>query len=286
MDGCTGKTRYGLYSTTRSQLEKPTTVVMTGEKGASRSQAALAYCHQARDARQFQTVFWLNAESLEAPSLCLESAASVVRPSSSGPRCEKLRFLDNFLAERWHPWLLVLDKYGHEHFETEGLQVASLLPSTEYGAILIMTQNSAASGLGQSIEVKKYITAEEWKNFQRILTNAVKRPNIEKVRRVVFSGYDVNNVNLDGWPFVTRAALHGFTEVDELFLDSGADIDPKPQTDSLLQCAANTGALPVVKVLLDYEVISSIRLKIEKYDYAIKVALENGHLEVVQLPLA
>ena len=270
------------YRTTLSQATRPTLVALTGENGVGKSQAALEYCHQARKSKQFQTIFWLNAESPHLLALSLESAACIVRHSLSGSRNEKLQFLKKFLTDRWHPWLIVLDNYSHNHFENENVQLTSMLPSAGHGAILITSRNPTSFLVEQSITVNKFITGAERKHFQIELHGAVERPDIERVRSIVASGYDVNNSNLIGWSFLTRASLMCFTEAVRLFLSKGANIDPNPHMKSPLEWAANEGSLPTVEVLLDHEDSSSIRLKSERYEGAVQEALENAHLEVVK----
>ena len=280
-DLLTEKLDKAFFSAARSQAKVPVTVVLQGEKAAGKSQLALDYCHQSHAAGQFQTVFWLNAETPESLNLSLESAAAVIRRSTEGSRNEKLDFVSNFLAERWHPWLLVLDNYNHQNFQQRG--VMHNLPTSGYGAILITTRNLAASSLGQVIEVSRFLTADEESDLRWKLTSGVYHQEIDKVRYVISQGFNVNGLDTNGWPFLSRAALHGSEETVKLLLAQGADIHLKPNQTSPLAWAAGGGHLSVVNCLLDYEDAQVVRLKQEQYDAAVRGALEKGHIGVIRL---
>ena len=269
------------YKATRSQVQTPTVVILTGEKGVGKSQLALDYCYQSRDLGQFQTVFWLDAGSPEALELSLESVAAVIRRSTSGSRNDKLAFVDRFLSERWHPWLLVLDNYVHKGFEEQ--HVMRKLPSRGYGAILITTRNLGASGLGHPIPVSKFLSAEENNNLRDRLSGAVETRNIEEARSVLAQGFNVNQVTTNlGWPFLNRAAAMEFEDGVDLFLKHGANVDLKPSMTCPLEWAARDGYLAIVNRLLDHEDEHSIRLNPPRYESAVRKALENAHLGTIR----
>lgn len=272
------------YDTARSQKKTLTVVVLTGEKGVGKSQVALDYCHQSNKAKQFQTVFWLNAETPESLELSLESIAGVIQRSTVGSKSEKLAFVNHFLGNRWHPWLLVLDNYNHKSYEQRN--VLSYLPADGYGAVLITTRNLAASALGEAIVVSKYLTFEEEEDLRHTLTAAVEQKQMEKVRRVVERGYNVNQVDSNGWPFVTRAALMCLEEAVDLFLNKGACIDLKPNMDTPLEWAARKGSVSIVTRLLNHEDKHAVRLKFERYENALRQALDKGHTEVARTLLS
>ncbi|KAM3547643.1 hypothetical protein MY1884_009495 [Beauveria asiatica] len=61
-----------LYDASRSQVTSPTVLLLSGSKGAGKTQLALGYCRAAHELQQFRTVFWLDASTLENLSLGFE----------------------------------------------------------------------------------------------------------------------------------------------------------------------------------------------------------------------
>ena len=275
------KVHAALYDAARSQSQKPTTVVLVGKKGVGKSQLALNYCDEVKKLEQFQTTFWLNAKSVESLKLSLESAAATIRRSTLGSREEKLGFVNRFLTERWHPWLLVLDQYDHDKFEKQPLK--DILPPDGYGAVLITTRNDAASTLGQSMNVGKFLTADEQEQCQIDLEKAVDDSNFEAVQRIVSRGVDVNSDDPKGQPFLSKAAQKGFAAAVDLFLQEGARLEPKPQAESALEYAAGQGHAKIVTKLLDQEDMLDTRLTKERYESAMYKAMYDGHAEIARL---
>ena len=270
------------YEAARSQVKKPTVVVLHGEKGSGKSQIALSYCQQSFALGQFQSVFWLNAGTPESLELSLESIAAVIRRSTEGNSHEKLRFAKNFLEDLWHPWLLVLDGYDHKAFGYE--PVLARLPQRGYGAILITTRQLGASSLGPLVEVLKYISTEEEGTLNYALRGAVERLDWPKVQNVVSQGFNVNQVDLSlGWPFLNRAALLGFDQAVDLFLNQGADMNLKPDQCSPLEWAADKGSVTIVNRLLDEEDKRQERLKEHQYTACMRRAVHECHLPIVKV---
>ena len=270
------------YDVARSQVKEPSVVVMLGNRGVGKTQLALDYCKQSHGLGQFRTVFWLNAESPEALMLSLESAAAVVRRSTEGTRTEKLDAVNSFLSDRWHPWLLVLDAYDHKAFDRVG--VLEHLPRSGYGAILITTSHRSAATLGNVLNVPKFLTKEERQSLTRQLMNAIGRSNLEQVRTCIESGASINELDINDWPHITRAAVHGDAAIFRLLLEYGADPDYRRGTKAHpLYWAANEGYTEIVRMCLDYEDRHDERQRLEDYDRAARESFENSHAEAAMM---
>lgn len=270
------------HDAARSQVKKPTVVVLQGDKGSGKSQIALSYCQQSFALGQFQSVFWLNAGTPESLELSLESIAAIIRRSTEGGSHEKLRFAKAFLEDLWHPWLLVLDGYDHKAFGYE--PVLARLPERGYGAILITTRQLGASSLGTVIEVQKYLSAEEEETLNYSLRKAVENLDWPKVQNIVSQGFNVNQLDLAlGWPFLNRAALLGFDQAVDLFLRQGADMNLKPDQCTPLEWAASKGSVTVINRLLDEEDRRQERLKEHQYAACMARAVEDCHLPIVKI---
>ncbi|KAI4150786.1 MAG: hypothetical protein LQ340_003893 [Diploschistes diacapsis] len=98
------------------QEKQPQKVILSGPSGAGKTQLALDYGLEAHQARRFQTAFWLTASTPAALRSSLEDVAATVQKSNQGSQDAKIDFVKDFLAERWHPWLLVLDGYVPAQF--------------------------------------------------------------------------------------------------------------------------------------------------------------------------
>ncbi|MCJ1442247.1 MAG: hypothetical protein MMC23_002740 [Stictis urceolatum] len=272
----------GFYDAARSQSTIPTFVILHGETGAGKSQLALSYVRQAYELGQFPTVFWLNASNPESLKVSLESAAAIVRRSSEGTRTEKLNFLEKFLTERWHPWLLVLDGYNHIAYGKHS--VRKILPDQGYGAILITTRDLASTSLGHVIEVSRYLTQEEEEDLRHQVSQGLEKRDVEKIKSALAKGISANQRETRmEWTFLARAALYGFEAAVEVLLAHGADIHLNPQRASPLAWAASDGNQNVVKRLLDHEDLIKRRLANEEYDRAAMNAMEKGHTDALEL---
>ena len=139
---------------------------------------------------------------------------------------------------------------------------------------------------------------------------------VERVRRSLEQGQDVNRTDPDGRTSLMMAAFEGYTEVVEILLDHGAEVDhidvsgrsalmyassgPFPQTVELLiendaevnradttegwtalMFAAAEGHRPVVELLLGHG--ADIELTDQDGDSAIDHARERGQTEIVDL---
>ena len=273
------------YKAARSQTKEPTVVVISGQKGAGKTQLAIDYCKQSYDLGQFKTVFWLDAHTPESLMLSLESTAAVIHQSTDGTRTEKIDSVKNFLASRWHPWLLVLDGYNHPAFD--GSSVMNDLPSTGYGAILITTSSSKAHVLGDGIEIPKFLSIEQKRQLSYKLLDAIRNKNPEEVERCISQGAVINELDSNDWPHICRAAVYGDTRVFEIMMANGAVPDfgrPYGKANPIYWACYN-GYLDILKMILDHEDSHKAWQTPDDYQSAMQTALENGKETVLPLLL-
>ena len=274
------------HKAVRSQTKEPTIVVLAGKKGAGKTQLALEYCRQAHEIGQFKTLFWLEARTPESLALSLESIAAVIRHSREGTRTEKLDAVRSFLADRWHPWLLVLDDYNQTAFDGSG--VVDEVPSHGPGAIIITTKNNDVEALGEVIEVPRFLTKEQKDRLKIDLMEAIREENPEEVRRTLSQGAIINELDINGWPHICRAAVRGNAEVFEILLDNRADPDwgsSLGKANPLYWCCYSGDYSKIGEMILGYEDERDERQRVEKYQDAAHCALEKGHLNVLRLLL-
>jgi ankyrin repeat protein len=148
------------------------------------------------------------------------------------------------------------------------------------------------------------------------VTDPAAAARLERLRRSLEQGLDVNKADADGRTALMMAAFEGYTEVVELLLKSGAEVDhhdgagrtalmyassgPFPQTVELLiqsgavinrvdtaegwsalMFAAAEGHQPVVEVLLHHG--ADIEISDRDGDAAIDHARERGQTHIVEL---
>jgi hypothetical protein len=122
----------------------------------------------------------------------------------------------------------------------------------------------------------------ELKNRQ--LIEASRIGDIEKVKKLLKEGADVNAKNgYDATP-LHLASLHGHVEIVKLLIENGADVNAKSSYDvTPLHFAAYYGHIQVVKVLLEHGADPNIMNKDGKA--AIDLAFEKGYSDIVNLIL-
>lgn len=267
------------YKTVRSQTQQPGFVVLQGVASAGKTQLALEFCYQTHILKQFRTVFWFDVSSPETLKMGLESAACIIRQSTAGTREEKINFVNQFLTDRWHPWLVVLDNYIPKAFFDEPL--TDFLPTSGCGAILL-TSRSVSPALGTTIKVPRYMTAAEEEDRRGTVTKAIRSRDIGSIKKFIDEGFDVNSDMIAMWknqerPIINLAADLGFEEIVRLLLDSGADSCHNKRIGSVLTTAAYNNSIAVVTTYLDYEDKSGHREDESNYLFAAKTAITNGY---------
>ena len=269
------------YDAARGFSKTPKIVVMIGPKGAGKTQLALEYCRQSYNVGQFRTVFWLNARTPETLDLGLEYIAAVIQRSMEGSRAEKLDFVKNFLRERWHRWLLVLDDYDHKAFDY--IDPLENLPSTGYGAVLLTTSQTSAYVLGETIIVRKYITKDQIESLSGDLFGGIQSKDFNRVKRAVDAGAEINAMHSSGWGHLARAAIYPVPKIFKYLLDNGADPFFMEGVKAHPMHWASSGSAEIVTMLLDYEDRNDRRQPNDDYGKCLHQALNKGQLEVARV---
>ena len=269
-----------------SQIESPVSITIFGKAGVGKTQLALEYCHRAHRLGHFRTIFWLNASTPQTLTFSLTSASTIVRRSREGSNTEKLKFIEKFLSERWHPWLLILDGFNEAKFSN----IFDLLPMSGCGAYLFTIDAGKPPKSDHVIEIPKFLTMDERKGFQTQLANAIEIEDVENALRMISLGADANSVTSFGWPCINRAAMRGMIDVVRVLLDAGADPKMKATVSgegsmTALHWAANDGHTLIVKMILDHEDKNFTVWDEPGYNYPILVAAENGHVDALRLIL-
>ncbi|OAA74231.1 ankyrin 2,3/unc44 [Cordyceps fumosorosea ARSEF 2679] len=271
-----------LYDASRSQVTSPTVLLLSGAKGAGKTQLALGYCRAAHELRQFRSVFWLDASTLENLHLGFERVFATVHQSTQGSRADKMASARRFLEELWHPWLLVLDNYASAPLYND---IMDLLPSRGCGAILLLSSEDTENGLGQVLQVPKYLRPHEQERVDSSLRSAVQNKDFPAIREAVEQGADVDAKIWDEWPCIHRLALFGMDEALRYLVDHGADLQVDVQVASALHWAATDGGEATTRLLLDYEDKQMAFYSQATHQAAFNAAVENGHTEVARMLL-
>lgn len=269
-----------------SQVLSPVSIALYGGVGVGKTQLALEYCHRTHRLGHFKTVFWLNASTPQTLTFSLLNATTIVRRSKEGSDFEKLKFIQKFLSERWHPWLLILDGFEEAKF----VNVFDLLPKYGCGAYLFTTNTSKPSMLDNIIELSKFLTLNEREGLQAQVSNAIEIKDTENALRIISLGADANSTTSIGWPCINRAAMHGMAEVVRALLDKGADPKLKATISgegigTALYWAATGGHTSIVKMVLDHEDKSLTVWEAPGYNSPMLAAAENGHADALRLIL-
>lgn len=269
-----------------SQTTSPVSIAFYGKAGVGKTQLALEYCHRTHRLGHFKTVFWLNASTPQTLTSSLLHATTIVRRSKEGSDIEKLKFIQNFLSERWHPWLLILDGFDETNFDG----VFDLLPQIGCGAYIFTADTSKPPMIDNVIEVFKFLTLDERKGLHAQLSNAIEIKDTENALRMISLGADANASTSIGWPCINRAALQGMTEVVRALLDKGANPKLKATISgegywTALYWAAINGHTSIVKMVLDHEDKSLTVWEAPGYNSPMLGAAENGHADALRLIL-
>ena len=278
-----------LYPAATSQVSNPVMIALSGQERAGKTQLAVEYCHQAKTVGQFQTIFWLNANTPENLSRSIESISDIVRRSKEGlkDREEKMDFVNKFLTNRWHPWLLVLDNYDPTKFEN----VLDFLPSHGSGGILFTCRSESFLKPCHIIRVPKFRDPDEINQLRSLLRNAVYGNKIDDVNSLLADGADPNTREYGHHGENTGRSLLSCAISDEkesivkLFLAKGATTRPQDSGYvTALYRAASTGNTSLFKLILDHE--DSVGLTQAPVNNAALVqAAEKGHEGIVRMIL-
>ncbi|TQV94701.1 ankyrin 2,3/unc44 [Cordyceps javanica] len=269
------------YDASRSQVTSPTVLLLSGKKGAGKTQLALGYCHNAHKLQQFRTVFWLDASTLENLNLGFERMYATVNQSVQGTRADKIRFMRNFLEELWHPWLLILDNYDSALLYNN---IMDFLPSRGSGGVLLLSEETE-NGLGKVIRVPNYLRPHEQERVDSLLQSAVQNKDFAAIKEAVEQGADVNTKLWEQWPCIHRLALFGMHEALQYLVNHGADLQVDAQIAPTLHWAAVDGSEGVTRLLLDYEDKQLVFYSQATHQAAFSAAVENGHMSVARMLL-
>lgn len=271
-----------------SQVLNPQVVYLAGQEAAGKTQLAVEYCHRARAIGQFPTIFWLNASTPQHLSRSLETISGIVRRSKEGLKDtrEKIEFVKSFLCNRWHPWLLILDKYAPSQFKDP----MDWLPSRSSGAILLITRHeNLLPASSNVICLPMYRDPEEITFLKAQLLSSISHENFEAVGRLLTSGADPDTCSSHGWPCLQIASERGLKPIVELLLKRGAQPRALPShirsVDDLgtaLYMAVSAAQIPVAKLLLDWEDANELSPQAPGNNAVLIVAAQHGHEEIVR----
>ena len=281
-----------LYPAATSQVSKPLMIALVGQEKAGKTQLAVEYCHQVKALGQFQTIFWLNANTPESFTRSLESISDIVRRSKEGLKDgkEKMDYANKFLTNRWHPWLLVLDNYNPTEFK----DVFEYLPSSGSGAILFTCHSEPFPNSGHIVQVPKFRGPSEIERLRSGLAFAVRKNNFDDVSSFLAEGADPNSRedSNGGWPCLHRAADNGNEAIVRLLLEKGPNsrIHGPPYSGNggyvtALYWAASSGHTSITRLLLDYEDAAGLSPQAPGNNAVLNYAAEKGREETVLMML-
>lgn len=272
-----------LRSVTRLQTKEPTSVIIQADKGTGKSQLALAFCREAYDAGQFQTVFWVTASSPSSLIAGLEGLAAILKRTKDGGTTEKLEYVKMFLIERWRPWLLVLDDYSHEAFAKRAIQ--DFLPSAGHGAFLFTTRDGDVPG--KMIRIHKFLTPEQEGWYRREITQGIRDKNLAQLMQALDTGLDANSLEYDDYgrdtgPMINKAARKGWDVIVSEFFRRGASPKLSSRHSTVLWNAVFGGSLSTVKLCLDHQDQFGYVFDESDYNSVFREAISGGHEAILR----
>jgi len=119
-------------------------------------------------------------------------------------------------------------------------------------------------------------------NSNEELVQAVKKDNIETVRKLLEAGIDVNSKDNQYQSSALMWAAHeGHTDIMNLLIKNGANIDEQRSTgETALWFAAQKGQLEAIKILVNHG--ANINAIGREAKSAIKIANQNGYRNIVE----
>ena len=262
-----------------SQVLDPQIIYLVGESGAGKTQLAVECCHRARAIGHFPTTFWLNATTPKHLSRGLETISGIVRRSKEDLKDtrEKIEFVKDFLCNRWHPWLLVLDNYEPSQFK----DLMGYLPSRSSGVILLITRHTTLIPVsGNIIHLPIYRDPEGLEDLRRILIRNIKDEDAEMVSHLLAMGADPDSDDDYGLPGLGIASQKGLEPIVEILLRGGAQ--SRVPSFSALYEAADAGQTAVVQLLLDWEDARGLSPRAPGNNDVLIVAAQKGYEEIVR----
>ncbi|KAK3176250.1 hypothetical protein OEA41_007573 [Lepraria neglecta] len=262
-----------------SQALSPIRIILSGNKGAGKTQLAAEYCHQANVDGQFQTIFWTNASTPESLCRSLEGISDVIRRSKEGlkDRDEKIEFVKSFLCNRWHPWLLVLDNFVPSEFKND----IHYLPSKGSGAILFTSRSRSFPDPDKVMEVPQFFHPDEIERLRSAMIFAVDNNKIDNVKKLLADGADPNCQGLDLRPCLHRAVDKTYTNMVKLLLMHGAS----SRLDGFYgpQALYRAGNIDIIRILLDHEDAAGLTPKAPGNNDALLTAASKGHEDIIRI---
>lgn len=146
----------------RRDAESTRVIILCGLGGQGKTMLAVDYCRQAERKRTFLAVFWLDASSEYSLLKDLITVSDVInhredqifRSSES-----RIQFVLQRFEERNRPWLLVMDNYDNPR---QLKKIASYMPDSVHGSILITSRQANLERLGTIINVPPDVENREY----------------------------------------------------------------------------------------------------------------------------
>ena len=117
------------------------------------------------------------------------------------------------------------------------------------------------------------------------VTDPAAAARLERVRRSLEQGLDVNKADPDGRTALMMAAFEGYTEVVELLLEHGAEVDRRDGAGRTAVMYASSGPFPQTVELLIQSGADINRVDTAEGWTALMVAAAEGHQPVVEVLL-
>jgi hypothetical protein len=122
-----------------------------------------------------------------------------------------------------------------------------------------------------------------FKSKNKELLEASEKGDVEKVKKLLKEGADLNAKNWFGWTPLHLAAYNGHIEVVKLLIEKGANVNARNNGDTPLHLAAENGHIEVVKLLIEKG--ANVNAKGSSGWTPLHEAANDGHIEVVRLLL-